>query len=179
MTTTAITLEAIVAAAPAEVREILDEDEDTRAYLSTALQGKSGEDAKRAVAPFLGLGARELDALFARLAVSDKSLSTAASTPADTPADTPKRGASPTKKGRKAKDAKALPAGPVIQAYSQQSRFHNETLSTLSKDVDLKQVNVSIGDRDLLEDSRLWFKAGTHYGLVGRNGAGKSTLLNV
>ncbi|TXT12800.1 hypothetical protein VHUM_01201 [Vanrija humicola] len=175
--TTAITLDAIVAAAPPDVREILDEDEDTRAYLSTALQGKTGEDAKRAVAPFLGLGQKELDALFARLAVGDVKPS-AGSTPADTPADTPKRGASPTKKGRKAKEPKAL-AGPVIQAYSQQSRFHNETLSTLSKDVDLKGVNVSIGDRELLEDSRLWFKAGTHYGLVGRNGAGKSTLLNV
>ncbi|KAL1406643.1 hypothetical protein Q8F55_008349 [Vanrija albida] len=174
---TAITLDAIVAAAPPDVREILEEDDDTRAYLGTALAGKTGEDAKRAVAPFLGLSARDLDALFARLSVGGE---VAAASAPDTPADTPRAG-SPTKKARKKAEpkAKAAPTGPVIQAYSQQSRFHNETLSTLSKDVDLKGVNVSIGDRELLEDARLWFKAGTHYGLVGRNGAGKSTLLNV
>jgi energy-coupling factor transporter ATP-binding protein EcfA2 len=65
----------------------------------------------------------------------------------------------------------------VIEAYSQQSRFYEETLETLSKEVDLKQVNISIGERPLLKDARLWFKAGTMYGLVGRNGTGKSTLL--
>ncbi|KAF9090778.1 hypothetical protein BGX27_002145 [Mortierella sp. AM989] len=65
----------------------------------------------------------------------------------------------------------------VLEAYSQQSRFHEETLETLSKEVDLKQVNIAIGDRPLLKDARLWFKSGTMYGLIGRNGTGKSTLL--
>lgn len=65
----------------------------------------------------------------------------------------------------------------VIQAFSQQSRFHEETLSTLSKDVDLKQVSVIVDDSYLLKDTRLWLKAGTLYGFVGRNGTGKSTLL--
>lgn len=65
----------------------------------------------------------------------------------------------------------------VVEAYSQQSRFHEETLETLSKEVDLKQVNISIGERPLLKDARLWFKSGTMYGLIGRNGTGKSTLL--
>ncbi|KAJ1932177.1 hypothetical protein EC988_009542, partial [Linderina pennispora] len=69
-------------------------------------------------------------------------------------------------------------AMPPIQAYSQQSRFHNETVVTLSKDVDLRDVNLTIGDVDMLVDSRLWFKAGYHYGFIGRNGVGKSTLLN-
>ncbi|KAI7834170.1 P-loop containing nucleoside triphosphate hydrolase protein [Kickxella alabastrina] len=68
---------------------------------------------------------------------------------------------------------------PPVQAYSQQSRFHSETVTTLSKDVDLKAVNVTIGDSELLVDSRLWLKAGCHYGMVGRNGVGKSTLLSV
>ncbi|KAF9971479.1 hypothetical protein BGZ73_005579, partial [Actinomortierella ambigua] len=66
---------------------------------------------------------------------------------------------------------------PVIEAFSQQSRFHSETFETLSKDVDLKQVNLIIADRPLITDTRLWLKAGTMYGLVGRNGTGKSTLL--
>ncbi|KAG0252219.1 hypothetical protein BG011_007113 [Mortierella polycephala] len=67
--------------------------------------------------------------------------------------------------------------GAIIEAYSQQSRFYEETLETLSKEVDLKQVNITIGDQPLLKDTRLWFKSGTMYGLVGRNGTGKSTLL--
>lgn len=67
--------------------------------------------------------------------------------------------------------------GAIVEAYSQQSRFHEETLETLSKDVDLKQVNINIGDQPLLKDARLWFKSGTMYGLIGRNGTGKSTLL--
>ncbi|KAJ2457505.1 hypothetical protein GGF42_002632, partial [Coemansia sp. RSA 2424] len=54
---------------------------------------------------------------------------------------------------------------PVVQAYSQQSRFHNETITTLSKDVDLKTVNVVIGESELLVDARLWLKAGQHYGM--------------
>ncbi|KAG0202297.1 hypothetical protein BGX28_005154 [Mortierella sp. GBA30] len=67
--------------------------------------------------------------------------------------------------------------GAIVEAYSQQSRFHEETLETLSKEVDLKQVNINIGEQPLLKDTRLWFKSGTMYGLVGRNGTGKSTLL--
>ncbi|CAG8471050.1 5449_t:CDS:2, partial [Ambispora leptoticha] len=64
-----------------------------------------------------------------------------------------------------------------IFAYSQQSRFHTETLETLSKEVDLKDVNITIGNKELLVDSRLQLKTGIHYGLIGRNGVGKSTLL--
>ncbi|KAG0324825.1 hypothetical protein BG004_003353 [Podila humilis] len=67
--------------------------------------------------------------------------------------------------------------GAIVEAYSQQSRFYEETIETLSKEVDLKQVNITIGDMPLLKDARLWFKSGTMYGLVGRNGTGKSTLL--
>ncbi|CAG8721939.1 2790_t:CDS:2, partial [Acaulospora morrowiae] len=64
-----------------------------------------------------------------------------------------------------------------IVAYSQQSRFHTETLETLSKEVDLKDVNITVGHQELLVDSRLQLKTGVHYGLIGRNGVGKSTLL--
>ncbi|KAF9275655.1 hypothetical protein BGZ68_010626 [Mortierella alpina] len=65
----------------------------------------------------------------------------------------------------------------LVEAFSQQSRFHEETIETLSKEVDLKQVNINIGGQPLLQDTRLWFKSGTMYGLIGRNGTGKSTLL--
>ena len=65
----------------------------------------------------------------------------------------------------------------LVEAYSQVSRFHAETLST-SYDVDLKQVNVAVGQLDLLVDARLQLLYGRHYAMIGRNGSGKTTLLN-
>ncbi|KAK7681415.1 hypothetical protein QCA50_015507 [Cerrena zonata] len=66
---------------------------------------------------------------------------------------------------------------PKIIATSQISRFHVDTLSTLSKEIDLKDVNISISQRDILSDAHLRLKENVCYGLVGRNGVGKSTLL--
>lgn len=77
------------------------------------------------------------------------------------------------------RDTRSQHKAPVIAAYSQQSRFHSATLTTLSRDVDLRDVNVTVDDADLLVDTRLILKAGCHYGFVGRNGTGKSTLLRV
>ncbi|KAI8986730.1 ribosomal L18ae/LX protein domain-containing protein [Trametes punicea] len=64
-----------------------------------------------------------------------------------------------------------------IVATSQVSRFHAETLTTLSNDIDLKDVTVTIGSRTLLSGANLRLFRGVHYGLVGQNGVGKSTLL--
>ncbi|TFK35712.1 P-loop containing nucleoside triphosphate hydrolase protein [Crucibulum laeve] len=64
-----------------------------------------------------------------------------------------------------------------IAASSQTSRFHVDTLTTLSQEIDLNQVHISIGLKDLLVDAHLRLKAGVHYALIGRNGEGKSTLL--
>ncbi|KAI5831119.1 P-loop containing nucleoside triphosphate hydrolase protein, partial [Schizophyllum commune Tattone D] len=66
---------------------------------------------------------------------------------------------------------------PPIVATSQTSRFHVDTLATLSKEIDLKDVNISVADHDILIDTHLRLKENVHYGLVGRNGEGKSTLL--
>jgi ATP-binding cassette subfamily F protein 3 len=80
-----------------------------------------------------------------------------------------------------------------IQATIQQSRFHTETLDT-SGEIDLKDVTISIGERELISSSHLRLKEGFRYGFVGRrvgsrvcvrtrtnvhhrNGTGKSTLL--
>ncbi|KAB5591495.1 ATP-binding ABC transporter [Ceratobasidium theobromae] len=72
-------------------------------------------------------------------------------------------------------------AGKIV-ATSQTSRFHVDTLVTLSKErkdssAALNIVNISIGNRDILVDSHLRLKTGVRYGLVGRNGQGKSTIL--
>lgn len=64
-----------------------------------------------------------------------------------------------------------------IVATSQVSRFHKETLTTLSNDIDLKTVNITAGLKDLLVDSDLKLFEGVKYGVIGPNGCGKTTLL--
>ncbi|EIM83035.1 P-loop containing nucleoside triphosphate hydrolase protein [Stereum hirsutum FP-91666 SS1] len=64
-----------------------------------------------------------------------------------------------------------------INATSEQSRFHTETLNTSVAEIDLKGVSITIGQCELIADSRLKLKEGVRYALVGRNGTGKSTLL--
>jgi len=64
-----------------------------------------------------------------------------------------------------------------INAFSQVSRYHSETIDSFSKDIDLKDVNIFVGDRELLVDTNLRLFQGVHYGLIGQNGIGKSTLL--
>ncbi|QRV90137.1 ABC transporter [Ceratobasidium sp. AG-Ba] len=78
-------------------------------------------------------------------------------------------------KSKVSKSAKA--STTRIVATSQTSRFHVDTLTTLSKEIDLQQVNISIGNRDILVDAHLRLKSNVRYGLVGRNGQGKSTIL--
>ncbi|TIB82635.1 P-loop containing nucleoside triphosphate hydrolase protein [Wallemia mellicola] len=77
------------------------------------------------------------------------------------------------------KNIKAANKGSSNQvvATSQTSRFHSETLETLSNDVDVKGVNITVGDHDLLIDAELKLFDGVKYGLCGQNGVGKSTLL--
>jgi ATPase subunit of ABC transporter with duplicated ATPase domains len=64
----------------------------------------------------------------------------------------------------------------IIQATTIQSRFHKETIETLSNDIDLKKINISINDKVILKDADLKLFKGRKYCLVGRNGIGKSTL---
>ena len=66
-----------------------------------------------------------------------------------------------------------------IVAYSQQSRFHRETFDANSTDIDLKGVNVSVNNKELLVDAHLRLKSGVRYGMVGQNGVGKSGKLNI
>ncbi|KAF8587322.1 P-loop containing nucleoside triphosphate hydrolase protein [Ramaria rubella] len=78
----------------------------------------------------------------------------------------------------KASSKSAITTSPSqITAHSQTSRFHVDTLTTLSKEIDLKQVSIAIGQKDILVDAHLRLKTGVSYGLIGRNGYGKSTLL--
>jgi ATP-binding cassette subfamily F protein 3 len=68
---------------------------------------------------------------------------------------------------------------PEIVAYSQQSRFHRETFDASNIDIDIKGVNVSVDDKELLVDAHLRLKPGVRYGMVGQNGVGKSGSFRV
>ncbi|KIJ65282.1 hypothetical protein HYDPIDRAFT_111201 [Hydnomerulius pinastri MD-312] len=70
-----------------------------------------------------------------------------------------------------------LSAEPLIVATSQQSRFHKETLFTLSRDIDMHTVNITVNNLDILVDAHLRLKEGVRYGLVGQNGVGKTVLM--
>ncbi|KAI3649606.1 hypothetical protein MP228_005238 [Amoeboaphelidium protococcarum] len=59
-----------------------------------------------------------------------------------------------------------------ITATSQTSRFAETDYG-----IDLKGVQIAVGERILLQDAHLQLNAGVHYGLLGRNGVGKSILL--
>ncbi|KAJ1806108.1 hypothetical protein LPJ77_003819 [Coemansia sp. RSA 2523] len=200
-----LTLEALLRVVPDAVRATLDQD--TIEYLQSTVEESSDPDTLRdAAEPFLadaGMGQEDLDAMFAKLAIgaddnAPVSEPAASSGPvllpgavkvAPAPAPVSARSAAastpPRPRSSSASKKTDVPAKtaairqPKVQAFSQQSRFHTETVTTLSNDVDLRGVNVIVNDTDLLVDSRLWLKSGYHYGMVGRNGAGKSTLLSV
>ena len=62
-------------------------------------------------------------------------------------------------------------------ASSQPSRFHDSGAASASQLVDIHDVTLSIGQKDLLTGAHIKLAAGVHYGLIGRNGVGKSTVL--
>ncbi|KAJ2162032.1 hypothetical protein GGF46_001024 [Coemansia sp. RSA 552] len=213
-----LTLEALLAALPDQIKDTLDQD--TRDYLGSVIDEDPDPAAVREAAqPFLadaGVGEDDLSAIFDHLSLGSGSSGAstqgpaAATTsggpvrlpeamaqatafkpsPAPSSADRapgpPARPRSSSVKSSAASGSPAKPSGarvpklkqPTIQAFAQQSRFHTETITTLSSDVDLKGVNVIVDDNELLVDARLWLKAGYHYGMVARNGQGKSTLLS-
>jgi hypothetical protein len=58
---------------------------------------------------------------------------------------------------------------PSITATSQQSRFYTATLDPATQqEVDLHGVTISVGNEDLLINSKLRLKTGVRYALVGR-----------
>lgn len=64
-----------------------------------------------------------------------------------------------------------------INAFSQVSRYHTETIDSYAKDIDLKDLNIFVGERELLTDANLKLYQGVHYGLIGQNGIGKSSKI--
>jgi len=78
------------------------------------------------------------------------------------------------------KAKKALPAdasdGSKIVVTAQQSRFH-EIDDPASKDIEINDLSITVGKREILQHTRLVLKSGLRYVFLGRNGMGKSTVL--
>jgi len=80
----------------------------------------------------------------------------------------------PTARTKKA-DSSSAPEGTIV-VTAQQSRFH-EIDDPASKDIDVNDLTISIGQRVIVQNTRLVLKTGLRYVFVGRNGLGKSTVL--
>lgn len=66
----------------------------------------------------------------------------------------------------------------MLTVTAQQSRFHNEAIEgSALKEIIVKDLSISIGQKEILNHAQFQLQVGTHYVLVGRNGIGKSTLL--
>mmetsp|Transcript_44776 Transcript_44776/g.62741 ORF Transcript_44776/g.62741 Transcript_44776/m.62741 type:complete len:652 (+) Transcript_44776:124-2079(+) len=63
--------------------------------------------------------------------------------------------------------------------WASQARYNEGESFSAGKDVNLRQVSISTGGKDLLIEADLKLNLNEHYGLVGRNGIGKTTLLKV
>lgn len=75
----------------------------------------------------------------------------------------------------KKSDTESADEGHLV-VTAQQSRFH-ELDDSASNDIDIKDLSIAIGKREILQHTRLVLKAGLRYVFVGRNGLGKSTVL--
>ncbi|OAL40021.1 hypothetical protein AYO20_00439 [Fonsecaea nubica] len=81
------------------------------------------------------------------------------------------------KPSKSSTSAASLQDGTIV-VTSQQSRFHVDALDApTSKDIDVKDLTLSVGGRELLDHAHLRIVEGVHYVLAGRNGTGKSSLL--
>ncbi|KAJ4403173.1 hypothetical protein N0V91_006749 [Didymella pomorum] len=70
------------------------------------------------------------------------------------------------------------PGGGHIVVTAQQSRYALDAVDApASKEILIKDLSISVANKELLTRTTLHLVEGRHYVLVGRNGTGKSTLL--
>ncbi|KAF1953721.1 ABC transporter ATP-binding protein uup-1 [Byssothecium circinans] len=74
--------------------------------------------------------------------------------------------------------AEEHPGGGHITVTAQQSRYAIDAIDApASKEILVKDLSISVSNRELLSHATLHLVESRHYVLVGRNGTGKSTLL--
>ncbi|KAI9653687.1 MAG: hypothetical protein M1831_005715 [Alyxoria varia] len=67
---------------------------------------------------------------------------------------------------------------PRVTVTAQQSRFHVDASNApTSNEIEITDLNLAVGKKELLSHATLKLKENGHYVLVGRNGTGKSTLM--
>ncbi|OAL54758.1 P-loop containing nucleoside triphosphate hydrolase protein [Pyrenochaeta sp. DS3sAY3a] len=83
------------------------------------------------------------------------------------------------RKGKEAAPAvEEHPGGGHITVTAQQSRYALDAVDApASKEILIKDLSISVANRELLNRTTLHLVESRHYVLVGRNGTGKSTLL--
>jgi ATP-binding cassette subfamily F protein 3 len=64
----------------------------------------------------------------------------------------------------------------LVQVTAQQSRFHNDAVDApASNELLIKDLSISVGQRELLSHAEVHLQENGRYVLVGRNGEGKSS----
>ncbi|KAI9801026.1 MAG: hypothetical protein M1825_003560 [Sarcosagium campestre] len=64
-----------------------------------------------------------------------------------------------------------------LSISAQQSRFHTDATEASTKEIIVKDLCISLGNREIVSHAELKLMENVHYVLVGRNGTGKSTIL--
>lgn len=62
----------------------------------------------------------------------------------------------------------ATPRAVKVEAAAEQSRFHAATIDTDGTEIDLINVDLTVGGRELLVGARVHLEEGVKYGMVGR-----------
>ena len=62
----------------------------------------------------------------------------------------------------------ATPPPAKVEAAAEQSRFHAAAIDTDGTDIDLRNVDLTVGGQELLVGARVLLEDGIKYGLIGR-----------
>lgn len=168
------------------VESIIDTAFTQLAINKSTNNGNNDDDAVKKISNIDLLDLKSVATALESTTLTNSNVTTSTST-STTTTKSPRR----PRGNRHQKSSEDLPDGPsssnttttldlldLINATTQSSRFHVDTLTTLSNDIDIPGVNITIGDsNELLVDTRLKLMSGVHYGLIGANGIGKTTLM--
>lgn len=70
----------------------------------------------------------------------------------------------------------SLDGGSLLTVTAQQSRYALDAVDApTTREVLVKDLSISVGQKEVLSHANLHLVEGRHYGLVGRNGTGKSS----
>ncbi len=69
-----------------------------------------------------------------------------------------------------------MPTSDTLTVTAAQSRFHSDAANVpATKEIDVHDLSISIGGKEVLAHAEFKLLTNVHYVLVGRNGVGKSS----